>query len=150
MRIKRQEKNITPVENRWLTQNKEFRKLVERMYKGFPNTTVHEDEVKKVIITEELRTALVDHGFFIKELYSEEGREYCRYALGPSSLNLIIAWKSEELSKSILKMNVFLVVLTTLLVVEALPNAPITAPLKLCVVILCFLAVIPFLSRLKE
>ena len=119
----RRDKWATNNEEYLLTQTKKFRELIKDMYKGFPNLRLHEDRIKEVVITEEVRTALVDHGFFIREPHSSMGKEYYEYALGPNSLNLISAWKTEELNETIIKMNVAVVLLASLTVFVSIVNA---------------------------
>jgi hypothetical protein len=120
---KRRDEIAASKEDYCLAQPKKFRELIKDMYKGFPNLRVHEDRIKEVVITEEDRTALVDHGFFIRELHSSGGKEYYEYALGPNSLNLISAWKTEELNETIIKMNVAVVLLASLTVFVSIVNA---------------------------
>jgi hypothetical protein len=75
-------------------EQKEFRNLIEEMYKGFPNSTKHEDEIKKVIKTEKMRENFEKYGFFMREEHGNVNY----YALGPNSINLISNWRLEKLN----------------------------------------------------
>jgi hypothetical protein len=81
------------------------------MYKGFPNTVIHEDEIKKVIKTEKVRENFQKYGFFMREGHGNVNY----YALGPNSINLISNWKLEELNHRMIVMNAVLIVLTLLI-----------------------------------
>jgi hypothetical protein len=78
---------------------REFRRLIEKLYGGFPGLAVREDEVKKVLVTEDQINQLVHEGYLVKERYAEDGRTVYRYMLGANSLNLVANWRTEKLNK---------------------------------------------------
>jgi hypothetical protein len=82
-------------------EQKEFRKLIEEMYRGFPNTVIHEDEIKKVIKTEKVRENFQKYGFMRGEGHGNVNY----YALGPNSINLISNWRLETLNHRMIVME---------------------------------------------
>src|SRR3989338_4886322 len=73
-----------------------FKELILDMYRGFPNYRFY-GMVEAVIKTEEDRNRLIKHGFLIKEKTGKGDQ----YGLGPNSLPLVSAWKTEQLTKQI-------------------------------------------------
>ena len=73
-----------------------FKELILDMYRGFPNYRFY-GMVESVIRTEEDRKRLIKHGFLIKEK-TDKGDQY---GLGPNSLPLVSARKTEQLTKQI-------------------------------------------------
>ena len=89
------------------------------MHRGFPNWT-YQEMVEKVVITKNMRDNLVKYGFLIREPGIINGKKIERYMLGPTALSTVSSWNSEELSKRIHNLTVFLVFLTFVLIVIAI------------------------------
>lgn len=100
-----------------------FKKLIRDMYRGFPNWQ-YRKMVEDVIITDEMRKSLLDSKFLLKEKHVQKGQEYDVYMLGPNALNLVSAWETEDLTKSIKKLTWAVFILTgislSLLIVQTL------------------------------
>ena len=89
-----------------------FKKLIKEMYKGFPNFE-YRGMVEKIITTEKVREELEKAKFLIKEEFADrEGNLYNMYMLGPSALPLISAWKTEDLTKKIKTLTIWILVIT--------------------------------------
>lgn len=123
MKIRGRDKSATKREKEQEIQTEKFRELIKEMYKGFPNIRTSENLVKQVIVTEKDRDALVQRGYLIKEDHVANGKTSSYYGLGPNSLSLISAWKSEELNERIMKMNVAVVLLASLTVFVSIVTA---------------------------
>lgn len=74
-----------------------FKRLIKAMYKGFPNSRVSEEAIKSIVVTDEDRKFLVEHGFLFREP-TDKGFDY---GLGPNALTLLSAWKIEKLTENI-------------------------------------------------
>lgn len=97
--------------------NIKFKKLIMKMYWGFPNTLYDEDIVHPVFIMEDIRKILVKHGFLIQEPYIARNKgTKKRYSLGPHAITLINYWKTEKLTKDMKKFTEALLLLTGALV----------------------------------
>jgi len=100
-----------------------FKKLIREMYRGFPNWQFRK-MVESVIVTDEMRKALIDAKFLMKEEYVADGNKCDVYMLGPNALSLVSAWETEDLTKSIRKLTWAVIVLTgislALLVIQTL------------------------------
>ena len=83
-----------------------FKKLVKDMYRGFPNFQ-YSNEVEKIIVMEEVRDELIKHGFLIKmtPIVNKNG-EKLPYMLGPNSLSLVSAWKTEKLTRWVIVLSI--------------------------------------------
>jgi len=81
-----------------LEKIKGIKPLFMEMYKGFPNGRLSEEIVNKIIVTENDRNVLLDHGFLVKEDVISDGRVKRHYNLGPNALPLISSWKMEKLT----------------------------------------------------
>jgi len=88
-----------------------FKKLIKKMYRGFPNWQFKK-MVEDVVITEEMRRQLIDAKFLLKEQYTINGQKQDVYMLGPNALPLVSAWETEELTKSIIKLTWVIIALT--------------------------------------
>jgi hypothetical protein len=84
---------------------REFRRLIEELYRGFPRLALREDEVRKVLLAENQINQLVEKGYLVREPYAEDGRTVYRYMLGANSLSLVASRRAE-------KLNAILVALT--------------------------------------
>jgi len=89
-----------------------FKDLVLRMYRGFPNVRTTEEEVHKIVISDEDRERLEKQGYLYKEEYSDGE---IMYGLGPNALNLVAAWKTEKLTEGIKRLTNLLLFFTTIL-----------------------------------
>ncbi len=100
-----------------------FKKLIREMYRGFPNWQ-YRKMVEDVIITDEMRKSLLDSKFLLKEKHVQNGQEYDIYMLGPSALNLVSAWETEDLTKSIKRLTWTVLIMTgislVLLIIQTL------------------------------
>jgi len=105
--------NQTKLEER-LEATKTFKELILYLYETFPNGALIEDEVRKIIVAEQVRDSLEESHFLIKELTMNNGKKEYRYSLGPSSLALVSSWKSERLTKKIKELTYWMIGLTIL------------------------------------
>lgn len=100
-----------------------FKRLIRDMYRGFPNWQ-YRKMVEEVVVTEEMRKSLLDSKFLLKEKHVQNGQEYDIYMLGPNALNLVSAWETEDLTKSIKRLTWAVLVMTgislTLLIIQTL------------------------------
>jgi len=81
-----------------------FKELILDMYRGFPNWRYF-GMVEAVIKSEEDRTRLIKSGFLVRE----KSTKVFQYSLGPNSLSLVSAWKTEELTMQIWALTFMLV-----------------------------------------
>ncbi len=88
-----------------------FKDLFMEMYKNFPNGSLREDVVHKIIVKEIDREFLINHGFLIREKHIENGRDVWWYNLGPNGLLLINAWKMEKLTLIALGLTILTLIL---------------------------------------
>lgn len=100
-----------------------FKKLIKDMYRGFPNWQ-YRKMVEDVVITEEIRKSLLDSRFLLKEKHVKDGKKYDVYMLGTNALNLVSSWETEELTKSIRKLTLAVLIMTgislSLLIIQTL------------------------------
>lgn len=108
-----------------------FKKLILDMYRGFPRW-LYSKQVEDIIPTENMRKTLEKHGFLVIEPHGDEKGTNYQYMLGPNALVLVSTWETEELAKSnveltksMKKWTIALVVITIILaiatVVQILP-----------------------------
>ena len=90
-------------------ESDKFKALLIDMFRGYPNWRYF-GMVEQVIKSPPDITRLLTEGFLIKEQSID--RTY--YVLGPNSLPLISVWKTEELTKSILILTLFIAGITIL------------------------------------
>ncbi|MFH1365040.1 MAG: hypothetical protein ABIH28_00455 [archaeon] len=88
-----------------------FKKLIREMYRGFPNWQFRK-MVEEVIVTDEMRNALIDAKFLMKEEHVADGKKYDVYMLGPNALSLVSTWETEDLTKSIRKLTLAVIIMT--------------------------------------
>ena len=93
------------------------------MYDRFPNGRLSEVQVHKIIKLENDMKKLIKQGYFTVD--KMEGIHF--YGLGPSALSLVVALKTENLTKESLKLNkeiklltFSLFLLTVILVIKTL------------------------------
>jgi len=93
---------------------KKVKKLFFDLWKIFPNSTYEEKEIKKIIITQEVRDQLVKQGFLYKEAYRKGEDEGNWYGLGGNGIALVTAWETQ---KQNYRFNLILIFLTALLTI---------------------------------
>jgi hypothetical protein len=86
-----------------------FKKLILEMYQGFPGF-VYFGMVEEAVKSKKTRAMLVEKGFLIREKI--EGKEV--YRLGPTATSLVVAWKTEDLTKWILFLTIIMIALMIL------------------------------------
>ncbi len=95
-----------------------FKSLIREMFLGYPSWG-YMGMIEKIINRKELHVLeyLKEDGI-IKELpkkFQTEGQPIM-YRLGANALPLVSAWKTEELTKSIHSLTVWLIILTVILI----------------------------------
>jgi hypothetical protein len=101
-------------------ENKEFRKLIFNLYENFPNGESIEENLKKIIRKGDLIEHLVNSNFLIKNKCTRDKKIENWYSLGSSALHLVSTWKTEELTKKIIRLTHILIVLTVISIFLAL------------------------------
>ena len=94
---------------------KEFKDIMLGLYQLFPNSRFDESYFKnKISITDTEMKQLIEKGYLCRE---KVGNKYT-YSLGVNGLNLISAWKVEEMTKSIKRLTWAIVLLTLVLILS--------------------------------
>jgi len=91
---------------------KDFKDLIQTMYKYFPNSSVKENIVRKVIFTEDEINHLVNNGFLNKYNIINKNKKENWYSLGANSINLINSWKMEKLTHWIMGLTFITIIIS--------------------------------------
>ena len=108
-----------------MTAISEFKKLINEMYRGFPNY-VYPLNIDAVISDLDVKQTLIDQGLLVKIGRSihvqpnSKPSEQELYMLGTNGLNLVNSWKIEELTKKLNTLTYVLVGLTVIIVILTL------------------------------
>lgn len=103
-----------------LTDLKDFKSLLNEMYETYPNTFSSEELVQPIIRSEEVSNKLVEHGILYSYISNDQGKKRYFYGLGPNGLQLISAWKTEELTRRMTALTFLITVLSILTAMIAL------------------------------
>ena len=95
---------------------KKFKKLIKKMYNGFPTFIFH-GEVEEVIKTDETIQHLIDNKILVERNFFGNREYKICYSLGVGALPLISAWETEELTNQIKWLTVSIIIMTIVLII---------------------------------
>ena len=87
-----------------MSKQSEFRQMVIYLFDGYPEKKIKKSELKEIFEDEKEIRSLVTNGFLVEETTS--GSNENKYSLGPHTIELVSAWKTEELASKIQKLTI--------------------------------------------
>ena len=99
---------------------KSFKELIKTMYKYFPNSSVSEKIIRKIIKTDFEIKHLTKNGFLNEETIINKDKKEDRYSIGGNSINLINSWKMEKLTYWIIGFTIISLITNIVLLLKSL------------------------------
>jgi len=97
-----------------MSKQSEFRKMVTFLFDGYPGKKIKKSELKEIFSDEKEINSLVLNGFLFEEQTS--GSNENNYSLGPHTIEIVLAWKTEELTSKIQRLTIIVLFIGILLI----------------------------------
>ena len=88
---------------------KKFRELIYKLYRVYPTGGVAKEEIKRVVVIEDVIESLVQSKVLRREI-CDDGREY--YFLDVNGIGLVSNWEIERLNKYMTILTFYIYILT--------------------------------------